>query len=57
MKQKNDETKTKKEVVFEKPVKIIVIVISIVTILMIIEAFYNHSNAVEQRKNLYEMER
>jgi hypothetical protein len=56
MKQKNDDIKTK-DVAFEKPVRIIVIVITIVTMLLIIEALYNHSNAVEQRENLYEMKR
>jgi len=56
MKEKNDNIKTK-EVVFERPVKIIVIVISIVAILLIVEAFYNHSNTVEQRKSFYEIEK
>jgi cell division protein FtsL len=54
MKQKNNAVKTK-EAVFERPIKIIIIVISIAALLLTIEAFYNHSNAVEQRKSLHEM--
>lgn len=54
MKQQNDDIKTK-ENVFEKPIKIIIIVISIAALLLIIEAFYNHSNAIEERKNMPEM--
>ena len=56
MNKKNNDIKTK-EVTFERPVKILIIVISIAALLMIIEAFYNHSNAVEQRKSLYEIEK
>ena len=54
MKQKNNDIKTK-DVLFERPIKIIVIAISVAALLLIIEAFYNHSNAVEQRQNLYEI--
>jgi hypothetical protein len=53
---KNNNIKTK-DVAFEKPVRIIVIVITIVTMLLIIEAFYNHSNAVEQRESLHEIKK
>ena len=57
MKQKNDNIIKTKDVAFEKPIRIIVIVISIVTVLLIIEAFYNHSNTVEQRESLHEIKR
>lgn len=45
----------KNEPLFAKPVKIIIVAAIIVTLGLIIEAFINNSNAIETRKNLYEM--
>jgi len=50
-------TKTEqKEKIFEKPVKIILILVTIVTIGLIIEAFINNHNAKEIRKNYFNIE-
>ncbi len=48
--------KEQKEKIFEKPVKIILILVTIVTIGLIIEAFINNHNAKEIRKNYFNIE-
>lgn len=47
--------KEKKEQLFEKPVKLVLLAICLVTIGLLVEAFINHNNAESQKKNIYEL--